>query len=827
MTVRAGALVAGRYRVEEPLGSGGTDVVWRARDERYGRTVVLRRTHEGSDKQSLRRIQRWGLTGLTTHPRIAAVYGVVVDEDIYWLVSEYVGGRDLARILNEDGVLSAAEAARIGRQLAEALEAIHEAGFVHGDVSPANVLITANGEAKLTGLDTARSIWSETTVTDDDIVPGAPPYLAPEVARGEEKVPASDVFSLGATLYTAVEGVSPLGETGNPLAYAWRAGSGMISTPSVRGPLKPVLSAMLAADPADRPDAVEARQLLAEAAAEARANGAVARLNSLIGRLARSVQERKPLLHVTVSPWWARVLIAAGARRAAAGSTDSMAVAFPAEPRVHHEAVRPAPALRRRNLAFGLAAAIAVILAVVTVGIYRPLRINECATGVARVDVRQGGKIQSECIGVTDAYPFQPRYRALFSALRKENRSAVSAGPGTYMTIAYLGDLTRPDPQMLYRLEGAVTAQHEANIQRSSSDRPRIRLAIANVGSDGSPWSQVTDTLIKMTRSDDHLVAVAGVGLGQRRTYEVAARLATAHLPVVGDTSVPVPSTTSSDMAQVAPRSQDEVAALSSYLGKTARAHTALLVGDDREDAYSRSLTQSFRNQFGHLLTEENNGSLPFGADPRNDPRNDFAAISHILCNSPRLKTVLFSGRPSDLPQFISFLADRPCHTGRISVAVDSEAVSAALLDPEHLIALQSHKDISLVYTQISDPGTLLDPRINPEANVYASFQRTFTAMGFNHRDLTTGAAILSHDAVLAEVTAAQRTSPTSGNLSPASAVRNQLRLMGTQETEVPGASGPIRFDTETGERVGVALPILRLNPGQRPPTRLGVYHSR
>ena len=267
MTVRAGVLVAGRYRVEEPVGSGGMGVVWRARDERDDRTVALKRAHEDGDERALRRTEREARRAavLTGHSRVVGLYDVVIQEGVCWLVMEYVAGRDLDKILTDDGVRPAAVVARIGRQVAEALEAVHGSGLVHGDVSPGNVLITEAGDAKLTDFGAARRIWGDVTVTESGEAPGTAPYLAPEVARGEDKVPASDVFSLGATLFTAAEGVSPLGRGDNPRAYMYRSASGKIAAPSVAGPLGAVLSALLAPDPADRPDAAEARRRLAEA----------------------------------------------------------------------------------------------------------------------------------------------------------------------------------------------------------------------------------------------------------------------------------------------------------------------------------------------------------------------------------------------------------------------------------------------------------------------------------------------------------------------------------------------------------------------------------
>jgi hypothetical protein len=152
----------------------------------------------------------------------------------------------------------------VGRQVAEALQVLHAKGVVHGDVSPGNVLITDDGDAKLTDFGVARAIWSDATVTAGALVAGTPAYLAPEVARGEERTPASDVFSLGATLYAATEGVSPLGDAENPLTAVWRSASGHIAAPSA-GPLGPTLARMLQTDADARPDPHEVRRQLAAA----------------------------------------------------------------------------------------------------------------------------------------------------------------------------------------------------------------------------------------------------------------------------------------------------------------------------------------------------------------------------------------------------------------------------------------------------------------------------------------------------------------------------------------------------------------------------------
>ncbi len=251
-------MIAERYRLDEQIGVGGMGVVWRATDLELGRVVALKQSQQGDDGQ-IRREARIG-AGLH-HPRVVTVFDVVVDRDVRWLVMEYLPSRSLSTILATDGPLGPVAAARIGAQVADALAAMHEQGIAHRDVKPGNILVTADGTAKLADFGIAR--WAEVTVTDSGHVGGTPGYLAPEVADGRKAGAAADVFSLGATLFAAVEGGSPWGsgESG-PHAQLRRAIVGELE-PAVRaGPLAPVLRELLRTNPSERPTALAAKQLL-------------------------------------------------------------------------------------------------------------------------------------------------------------------------------------------------------------------------------------------------------------------------------------------------------------------------------------------------------------------------------------------------------------------------------------------------------------------------------------------------------------------------------------------------------------------------------------
>ncbi|MFB6720596.1 protein kinase [Kribbella sp. NPDC056345] len=253
-----GSLVAGRYRLEEELGQGGMGAVWRAVDLELGREVSLKRAIAGSAGQ-IRREAKVGAGIL--HPNVVAVFDTVVDGDQRWLVTEYVQAMSLDRIIESGGPLPEARVLTIGAQLATALVAIHERGIVHRDIKPANVLVTDDDVVKLTDLGIAR--WTEITQTGGAQLTGTLGYVAPEVANGSEATAASDVFSLGATLYAAVEGRSPWGDGADgPFSQIQRAAKGSPIPYQHARQLAPLLDALMEPAPANRPSAAETAELI-------------------------------------------------------------------------------------------------------------------------------------------------------------------------------------------------------------------------------------------------------------------------------------------------------------------------------------------------------------------------------------------------------------------------------------------------------------------------------------------------------------------------------------------------------------------------------------
>ena len=259
----ADQLIAGRFRLHGRIGAGGKGVVSRATDEQLGRIVALKRALPGASERDLARLKDEArIAAALHHPHVVTLFDVVQDGADHWLVLEYVPSRSLAEILEEEGPLPPRRAARIGAQIADALRAVHSHGVVHGDVKPGNVLVTDDDTAKLTDFGISHVIGGAVTLTDSGLVGGTPAYVAPEVARHDKPTPASDVFSLGATLFAAVEGESPYGVTDNARALLHRASHGKISSPGKAGELAPVLKALLRPEPEDRPDAAGALRML-------------------------------------------------------------------------------------------------------------------------------------------------------------------------------------------------------------------------------------------------------------------------------------------------------------------------------------------------------------------------------------------------------------------------------------------------------------------------------------------------------------------------------------------------------------------------------------
>lgn len=265
-------MIGNRYTQLREIGRGGMGVVWLAQDEVLGRSVALKVVghspagDDTSEAVGLLRAQREAeLAASLNHPHVVGVYDLVSDGARRWLVMEYVEGADLGTLLKQQGPLTPHRAAAVLAQVADALAAAHRTGMIHRDVKPSNILLDAEDHARLTDFGIARA-RGDVTLTSTGLVTGSPAYLAPEVASGRQATPASDVWSLGATLFHALTGAPPYDTGGNAMATMYRIVHEDPPRLPHAGRLTEVLAATMAVDPAKRWSMARVHKVLAEIA---------------------------------------------------------------------------------------------------------------------------------------------------------------------------------------------------------------------------------------------------------------------------------------------------------------------------------------------------------------------------------------------------------------------------------------------------------------------------------------------------------------------------------------------------------------------------------
>jgi hypothetical protein len=264
-------IVGGRYRLGSLVGVGGMGRVWLARDEVLHRPVAVKEvllppTLTTVERTELcqRMLREGRAAGRLSHPNVVAIFDVVQEGDRPWIVMEYVQSRSLYQVIREDGPVTPRRAAEVGLAVLSALRAAHQAKVLHRDVKPGNVLLAEDGRIVLTDFGLA-TFDGDGDITEAGLIMGSAQYIAPERARDGVSTPEADLWSLGATLYAAVEGRSPYARESSmatltalatePPAPARRA-----------GPLTPVLNGLLRKDPRQRMRAPEVERLLRQVA---------------------------------------------------------------------------------------------------------------------------------------------------------------------------------------------------------------------------------------------------------------------------------------------------------------------------------------------------------------------------------------------------------------------------------------------------------------------------------------------------------------------------------------------------------------------------------
>jgi serine/threonine protein kinase len=260
-------LLARRYRLHTQVGRGGMGTVWQAHDEVLGRDVAVKEvilpfglSDDERELQHRRTFREARTAARLAHPGVVTVYDVVEEDDRPWIVMELIKTRSLDQVIKKDGPIPYLRAANIARQMLSALHAAHEAGVLHRDVKPSNVLLAPGDRAVLTDFGIATAA-GDATLTATGLVMGSPAYIAPERARGRATGSASDLWSLGVTLYAMVDGRSPY-ERSEPMASLLAIITEEPPPAQHAGPLQAVIDGLLNKDPDLRLTAHEAGLML-------------------------------------------------------------------------------------------------------------------------------------------------------------------------------------------------------------------------------------------------------------------------------------------------------------------------------------------------------------------------------------------------------------------------------------------------------------------------------------------------------------------------------------------------------------------------------------
>jgi eukaryotic-like serine/threonine-protein kinase len=277
MPPMTGRVIAGRYNLQHPIGRGAMGVVWRARDQLLDREVAIKEVvisaligAEERRNAYQRTLREARTAARLSHRGVVTIYDVVEEDARPWIVMELVPSQSLDQVLAVDGRLPTARAGRIGQQLLSALASAHAAGVLHRDVKPSNVLIAASRSgdgweerAVLTDFGIAQ-FEGDPRLTQTGMVMGSPGFTAPERIRGGDATPGSDLWSLGATIYAAVEGRGPYEQRGGAITTMSAIINEDAPVAPHAGKLAPLIAALLRRDPSARPSASAAARMFAD-----------------------------------------------------------------------------------------------------------------------------------------------------------------------------------------------------------------------------------------------------------------------------------------------------------------------------------------------------------------------------------------------------------------------------------------------------------------------------------------------------------------------------------------------------------------------------------
>jgi len=264
-------MLADRYELDHEIGRGGMGSVWLGRDTVLDRAVAVKQIgmgHGGGEPDLERAAREAHLAARINHQNVVAVYDLVEEDGHQWLVMEHVDGPTLAALIAERGAIDPDELTSVVVQIAGALAAAHGHGIVHRDVKPSNILLTSNGVAKLSDFGVARA-QADASLTQTGLVTGSPAYLSPEVASGGSATAASDVWSLGASLFHALAGHPPYKVGDNVLGAMYRIVHEEPPRLQIDGPLAALVTAMMRQAPDARPTMIAVQEAAADLLAAA------------------------------------------------------------------------------------------------------------------------------------------------------------------------------------------------------------------------------------------------------------------------------------------------------------------------------------------------------------------------------------------------------------------------------------------------------------------------------------------------------------------------------------------------------------------------------
>lgn len=428
-------------------------------------------------------------------------------------------------------------------------------------------------------------------------------------------------------------------------------------------------------------------------------------------------------------------------------------------------------------------------------------------------DVR---RIDEQCIGVTDGQvELRPDLAGVLQQIRQENDRAARKDPNA-VSVAYLVPLPKTesdDQRLLHELQGAYKAQSTMNHQ---SDRPLIRLLVANSGEESAHWREVVPELLERRNGTERVVTVVATGDTLESTLDAIGALRDEGLPVVlsrlsGDTladheeDLPL-----GGLARLAPSGRDQGAAAAAYLKKTAS--TALLIRDDNpDDPYVRTFYEAFEREFPDEDGTHTIKNPPQTYDSRHPVANLMGGIVRNICRSGQEPdAVLFAGRADAMTHFVEKLSEVPCDKQLKVMAPDgSVALAGKIAEGNQELAGNLNKaleQVSFLYTAQTHPGAWRDA---PKFFSGDTIDRLTEECG-NDRCVD-GGVVIGYDAILTATTAIRPQEETPSTVEPGSVSQALRRLHG--EEAVPGAAGWISLD-DRGNPVNKAVVILEVREG-------------